>query len=82
MREADLQHHLKNDTSRTPEDTTNHDDIEEQMRILAAGRARKPLDFGSADDFQLTQALHHLQGLPVQLSKRAAPPAPLAQQSH
>jgi carboxyl-terminal processing protease len=82
MREADLQHHLKNDTSRAPEDTTNHDDIEEQMRILAAGRSRKPLDFGSADDFQLTQALHHLQGLPVQLSKRGAPPAPLAQQSH
>jgi carboxyl-terminal processing protease len=52
------------------------------MRILAAERARKPLEFGSADDFQLTQALHHLQGLPVQLSKRAQPPASLAQQSH
>jgi len=82
MREADLQHHLKNDTNRAPEDATNHDDIEEQMRILAAERTRKPLEFGSADDFQLTQALHHLQGLPVQLSKRAQPPASLAQQSH
>jgi len=82
MREADLQHHLKNDTNRAPEDATNHDDIEEQMRILAVERARKPLEFGSADDFQLTQALHHLQGLPVQLSKRAQPPASLAQQSH
>jgi carboxyl-terminal processing protease len=82
MREADLQHHLKNDTNRAPEDATNHDDIEEQMRILAAERTRKPLEFGSADDFQLTQALRHLQGLPVQLSKRAQPPASLAQQSH
>jgi len=82
MREADLQHHLKNDTTRTPEDATNHDDIEEQMRILAAERTRKPLEFGSADDFQLTQALHHLQGLPVQLSKRAQAGAPLAQQAH
>jgi carboxyl-terminal processing protease len=82
MREADLQHHLKNDTSRAAEEATNHDDIEEQMRILAAARARKPLEFGSADDFQLTQALHHLQGLPVQLSKRAATPPSLAQQAH
>jgi len=82
MREADLQHHLKNDTSRVAEDATNHDDIEEQMRILAAERRRKPLEFGSADDFQLTQALHHLQGLPVQLSKRAATPPSLAQQAH
>jgi carboxyl-terminal processing protease len=82
MREADLQHHLKNDTSRAAEEATNHDDIEEQMRILAAARAHKPLEFGSADDFQLTQALHHLQGLPVQLSKRAATPPSLAQQAH
>jgi carboxyl-terminal processing protease len=82
MREADLRHHLENDTSRAAEDMTNHDDIEEQMRILALARTRKPLEFGSADDFQLTQALHHLQGLPVQLSKRATPPASLAQQAH
>jgi carboxyl-terminal processing protease len=81
MREADLQHHLKNDHDRAPEEATNHDDIEAQMRILAAERSRKPLEFGSADDFQLAQALHHLQGLPVQLSKRSARPAPLAQQS-
>ena len=40
------------------------------MRILAARAHRKPLDFGSADDFQLAQALHHLQGLPVQLAQR------------
>ncbi|PQO95815.1 peptidase S41 [Massilia phosphatilytica] len=82
MREADLRHHLKNDTSRAAEDATNQDDIEEQMRILAAERRRKPLEFGSADDFQLAQALHHLQGLPVQLSKRAATPPSLAQQAH
>jgi carboxyl-terminal processing protease len=82
MREADLRHHLKNDTNRAAEEATNHDDIEEQMRILAAERSRKPLEFGSADDFQLTQALHHLQGLPVQLSKRAQTTPSLAQQAH
>ncbi|MBW8899647.1 MAG: S41 family peptidase [Massilia sp.] len=79
MREADLRHHLANGNDRTAEDATNRDDIEEQMRILTAERSRKPLEFGSADDFQLTQALHHLQGLPVQLSKRVQPPASLAQ---
>ena len=81
MREADLQRHLSND--RDHEEATHHDDIQEQMRILAEARRRKPLDFGSADDFQLAQALRQLQGLPVQLSKRAAAAAaPLAQQAH
>jgi carboxyl-terminal processing protease len=87
MREADLQHHLKNDhmRDRDREEATRKDDIEEQMRILAAERHRKPLEFGSATDFQLAQALRHLQGLPVQLSKRAGSgdtPGPLAQQAH
>jgi carboxyl-terminal processing protease len=77
MREADLQRHLSND--RDGEQATHHDDIAEQMRILARLRHRKPLDFGSADDFQLAQALRQLQGLPVQLSKRATAAAPLAQ---
>ena len=83
MREADLQRHLSND--RDHEEATRKDDIEEQMRILAAERHRKPLEFGSATDFQLAQALRHLQGLPVQLSKRAGSgdtPGPLAQQAH
>jgi len=77
MREADLQRHLAND--RSAETATHADDINEQMRILAQARHRKPLDFGSSDDFQLAQALRQLQGLPVQLSKRAGAAAPLAQ---
>jgi carboxyl-terminal processing protease len=76
MREADLQRHLANDRDR--EAATRPEDITEQMRILAAARRRPPLDFGSADDFQLAQALRRLQGLPVQLSKRAQPVVPLA----
>jgi carboxyl-terminal processing protease len=78
MREADLRHHLQNDRDR--EEATRNDDIEEQMRILAAERKRKPVEYGSADDFQLAQALRHLEGLPVQLSKRAQATPPLAQQ--
>jgi carboxyl-terminal processing protease len=83
MREADLQRHLSNDRDR--EEGTRKDDIREQMRILAAERHRKPLEFGSDSDFQLAQALRHLQGLPLQLSKRAGSadsPGPLAQQAH
>ena len=69
MREADLERHLSND--RDKEEATRADDIEEQMRLLAEARLRKPLDYGSADDFQLAQALRHLKGEKVQLSKRA-----------
>jgi len=77
MREADLQHHLSNGAG--PEAATREDDIEEQMRLLAEARTRKPLDYGSADDFQLAQALRHLKGQEVVLSKRAAPATTLAQ---
>jgi carboxyl-terminal processing protease len=70
MREADLQHHLSNDRDHNREAATQQDDIEEQMRILAQQRRRKPLEFGSPADFQLAQALRQLQGLPLQLSRR------------
>ena len=69
MREADLERHLAND--REKEAATRQDDIEEQMRLWAEARERKPLDYGSADDFQLAQALRHLKGEKVQLSRRA-----------
>jgi carboxyl-terminal processing protease len=83
MREADLKSHLSND--RDHEEATRKEDISAQMRILAAERHRKPVEFGSATDFQLAQALRHLQGLPLQLSKRAEAvekAGTLAQQAH
>ncbi len=68
MREADLSKHLSND--REQEDAGSpSEEVEAQMRLVAAQRNRKPLEYGSADDFQLKQALNHLKGLPVQLSK-------------
>jgi carboxyl-terminal processing protease len=82
MREADLQRHLSNDRESAQEASTSKDDIEEQMRILARERRRKPLEFGSDADFQLAQALRHLQGLPLQLARHGAEAAPLAQQQH
>ncbi len=79
MREADLDKHLANDRDKEDAKSAN-DDIEAQLRLTAAERKRKPLEYGSADDFQLKQALNHLKGLPVQLSK-AAPRGELAQHS-
>ncbi len=67
VREADLEKHLSND--REKELAHQQQDVDEQRRLLAQERNRKPLDYGSADDFQLAQALNHLKGLPMQLSK-------------
>ena len=60
VREADLNRHLSNSReqerpSGTPRPTTEAD----------RARERKPVEFGAADDYQLQQALNHLQGQPV-----------------
>ncbi|MCC6070609.1 S41 family peptidase [Massilia sp. GCM10020059] len=68
MREADLEKHLSNDRDEEAASARN-DEMEEQMRIIAMERKRGPLEYGSTEDFQLKQALNHLKGQPVQLSK-------------
>lgn len=70
LREADLQKHLSNDRDKD-EAARQIDELEEEQRLAALEKKRKPLEFGSKDDFQLAQALNHLKGLPVQLSKSA-----------
>ena len=73
VREADLDKHLSND--RDKEDArARRDQAEDELRIIALERKRKPLEYGSADDFQLRQALNHLKGLPLQLSSRPRRP--------
>ena len=79
VRESDLEKHLSNDRDEETASARN-DEMEEQMRIIALERKRGPLEFGSADDFQLKQALNHLKGKPVQLSKTQTRPA-LAQRA-
>ncbi|MTV38973.1 S41 family peptidase [Duganella radicis] len=69
-READLDKHLVNDREQEGA-KSRRDELEEQLRIVALEKKRKPLDYGSGDDFQLQQALNHLKGLPVQLAKPA-----------
>lgn len=69
LREADLTKHLSNDSENAEEVKKKFDALEEEQRIAALEKRRKPVEFGGKDDFQLAQALNHLKGLPVQLSK-------------
>ena len=71
LHEADLSKHLINDKDKEETHTKVVDELEEEQRIAALEKKRKPLEFGSKDDFQLAQALNQLKGLPVQLSKSA-----------
>lgn len=70
-READLRKHLSNDRDEEQADS-RRDEAEEQLRMLAIERSRTPLEYGGSDDFQLAQALKHLKGLPLQLSRSGA----------
>jgi len=68
LREADLQKHLSNDTD-ADAGTKKRDEAEDEKHALEIEKTLKPLEYGSATDFQLLQALNHLKGLPVQVAK-------------
>ena len=76
VREADLEKHLHSDDGQpeagAPTLGTVQNQLEEEQRLIATAKKRKPLEYGAKDDFQLQQALNHFQGLPVQLSKAEA----------
>ena len=67
-READLAKHLSNDRDPTGERKSAYSDPS-RAGELAQRAPPKPVEFGSADDFQLKQALNHLNGQPVQIAK-------------
>ncbi|MGV8891807.1 MAG: S41 family peptidase [Burkholderiaceae bacterium] len=70
LREADLQNHLTNDLVKQPDVVNpNRNALEEEQRLIALEKKRKPLEYGSTEDFQLIQAINHLKGLPVQVAK-------------
>jgi carboxyl-terminal processing protease len=72
LREADLQKHLSNDRDKEAGNGANIvDELEEAKRLAALEKKRKPLEYGSKEDFQLAQAMAHLKGQPVQTSKSA-----------
>ena len=67
LREADLEHHLSNE--REPDVVRDsRANAEQALALLSQQRQRKPLDYGSASDFQLGQAIRHLKGESVALS--------------
>ncbi|MFT3801716.1 MAG: S41 family peptidase [Burkholderiaceae bacterium] len=66
LREADLTRHLSNpggaeEKSRQP--------TPEELAALEKLRDRKPVDYGSSDDYQLAQAMNYLKGQPVVVAK-------------
>jgi carboxyl-terminal processing protease len=69
LRESDLERHLPNGSGRN---AASRSDAADAARLAAAARDRKPLDYGSKDDFQLMQALNHFKGLPVKLAQADA----------
>lgn len=75
MREADLEKHLsgndeKKDAAREKAREEARTKLEEQM--AKSKETPKPLpEFGSAEDFPLVQAMNHLRGQPVIVSKTA-----------
>lgn len=68
LREADLLKHLSNDAAPAAAETKPVNG-EEEERLINNADKYKPLEYGSKNDFQLKQALNHLKGLPVKLSK-------------
>mgnify|MGYP001273221940 CR=1 FL=1 len=73
VREADLNRHLdetvnKNDAF-NPDTKTN---TRKPSSEVNSSGPRKPIEFGSKDDFQLIQAMNHLRGLPVKTSEPTA----------
>ncbi len=71
IREADLARHLEDGKSTTEASpsTTSEESQKSESRINSAAQRR--YEFGSAEDFQLKQALNHLKGLPVETAKKA-----------
>ncbi|MFM9916869.1 MAG: S41 family peptidase [Rhizobacter sp.] len=78
-READLEKHLqsgqgaeKKDEAREKAREEARKKLEEENAKKATTPAKAPVEFGSADDFQLTQAINRLKGRPVLVSKSMA----------
>ena len=76
-READLDKHLNSGQGEEVKDPTREKAREEALKRLEE-ESKKPVaerkspEFGSAEDFQLQQALNHLKNQPVKVSKTQA----------
>ncbi|WP_085317651.1 S41 family peptidase [Derxia lacustris] len=70
-READLDHHLANPEGgeAAAEKKTPEQRAADAKRIEEILKNRKPVEYGSADDWQLQQGLNQLKGKPVETAK-------------
>ncbi|MEB2352860.1 MAG: S41 family peptidase [Burkholderiaceae bacterium] len=64
LREVDLNRHLSNDKSQEGKPV-----VPTPTSEAHPPRERKPMEFGSADDYQLSQALNFLKGQPVVIAR-------------
>ena len=67
VREADLTRHLSNPKDKEETPSVPKPDA---AAALDKMRDRKPIEFGSSEDYQLQQAMNHLKGQPVQVTKK------------
>ena len=67
VREADLQRHLDNGKAEAKKEAEKGKEAQPRARTVPSPTPAelKPIDFGSKDDFQLTQAVAYLKGEPV-----------------
>jgi carboxyl-terminal processing protease len=67
VREADLQRHLENGKAEAKKEAEKGKDATPRVRAVPAPSPAefKPIDFGSKEDFQLSQAIAYLKGEPV-----------------
>ena len=77
-READLEKHLQSGQGAETKDEAREKARDEARKKLEEDMAKKvgtapkpPIEFGSTEDFQLTQALNRLKGKAVMVSKTA-----------
>ena len=75
VREADLNRHLSGTDSNkskssAPEKAKSNAKSDSKNGGAAEQKEAKPIEFGSADDYQLQQAVNHLKGKPVATSPR------------
>jgi carboxyl-terminal processing protease len=69
VREADLTRHLSNKTDKEETPSKAAAKAAEQAKEDEKAKDRKPIELGSADDYQLQQAMNHLQGRTVVIAK-------------
>ena len=74
VREADLTRHLTNDKDKEGKEFRSL--LPKPTDATAKPEERKPVEFGSADDYQLQQAMNYLKGQPVMVAKAKDESAP------